>query len=95
MLTRSASCMTSRNPANPLTLQDKLDRISHERKVLSVLHELARHGLHDGDPVRHRDSNARGRVKVLRSAVEPHPVVVLDDGSQAEFLFDDWQRTTG
>ena len=47
--------------ASPLSLQDKLDRISHDRDVLAQLRDLARKGLHDGDAVRHRDSGACGR----------------------------------
>jgi len=43
---------------SPLSLQDKLDRISHDRDVLAQLRDLARQGLHDGDPVRHRASGA-------------------------------------
>jgi hypothetical protein len=31
---------------------------------------------------------------VLRTVAEPHPVVVLDDGSHAEFQFDTWRRAT-
>jgi len=82
-------------PASPLSLQDKLDRISHERRVLAVLRDLVRNGLNDGDAVRHRDSGAHGWVIVLRTAAEPHPVVVLDDGSHTAFQFEDWRRATG
>jgi hypothetical protein len=79
-------------PGNPLSLQDKLDRISHDRKVLTVLRDLVRHGLRDGDAVRHRVSGTHGWVIVLRADDDPHPVVVLDDGSRTEFRFEDWSR---
>lgn len=79
-------------PGNPLSLQDKLDLISHDRKVLTVLRDLVRHGLHDGDAVRHRVSGAHGWVKVLRAEDEPLPVVVLDDGTRTEFRIEDWSR---
>ena len=71
--------------AVPLSLQDKLDRISHDRDVLAQLRTLARQGLHDGDSVRHRDSGASGRVVVLRGAAVPCSVVQLDDGGQVPF----------
>lgn len=80
--------------ASPLSLQDKLDRISHERDVLAQLRELARQGLHDGDPVRHRDSGACGKVVVLRSEAVPCSVVQLDDGRQVPFDAD-WSPTSG
>jgi hypothetical protein len=84
--------MDSPSPGNPLSLQDKLDRISHDRKVLTVLRDLVRHGLHDGDAVRHRVSGTHGWVKVLRTEDDPHPVVELDDGTRTEFRVEDWRR---
>jgi len=81
-------------PGSPLSLQDKLDYISHERKVLTVLRELVRHGLHDGDAVRHRVSGTHGRVTVLRTEDDPHPVVVLHDGTRTEFRSEDWSRVS-
>jgi hypothetical protein len=89
------SLMEPQSPVSPLSLQDKLDRISHERKVLAVLRDLVRSGLNDGDAVRHRDSGAHGWVRVLRTAAEPHPVVVLDDGSHTEFQSEHWRRAAG
>jgi hypothetical protein len=84
------------NPASPssqpLSLQDKIDRIAHDRKVLGVLRELMRHGLHDGDAVQHRTAGSHGRLVVLRSAAEPTPVVMLDDGTQVTFRTADWRR---
>lgn len=74
-----------------LSLQDKLDRISHERRVLAVLRELMRHGLHDGDEVRHRGNGSQGRLVVLRSN-DPQPVVLMEDGTQAAFRADEWGR---
>lgn len=70
---------------SPLSLQDKLDLISHDRDVLAQLRDLARHGLQDGDPVRHRDSGVLGRVVVLRGEAVPCSVVLLDDGRQVPF----------
>ena len=72
-------------PVAPLSLQDKLDRISHDRDVLAQLRDLARNGLHEGDPVRHAESGAWGRVIVLRSDPAPCSVVELDDGGQVPF----------
>ena len=57
----------ARGGNSPLSLQDKLDRISHDRDVLAQLRDLARRGLHDGDTVCHRESGACGRVLVLRA----------------------------
>ena len=80
--------------ASPLSLQDKLDRISHDRDVLAQLRDLARQGLHDGDVVRHRASGARGRVMVLRAEQVPCSVVQLDDGRQVPFD-SGWSPTRG
>jgi hypothetical protein len=77
----------------PLSLQDKLDRISHDRKVLDLLRELMRHGLHDGDAVQHRTEGSSGRLVVLRSAAEPSLVVLLDDGTQVAYRASDWRRS--
>lgn len=86
--------MESHAPADaPLSLQDKLDRISHELRVLAVLRDLTRHGLHDGDALHHRTDGSHGRLTVLRSA-DPHAVVLLDDGTQVPFSPDDWGRAT-
>jgi len=76
--------------AAPLSLQDKLDRISHERKVLDLLRELMRHGVREGDEVRHRIDGLQGRLSVIRSAAEPEAVVVLEDGTQIRFRAGDW-----
>ena len=92
MAPTSMQPMESPPPGNPLSLQDKLDRISHDRKVLTVLRDLVRHGLHDGDAVRHRVSGTCGWLKVLRTDDDPHPVVVLDDGTRTEFRVEDWSR---
>jgi hypothetical protein len=75
----------ARGGNSPLSLQDKLDRISHDRDVLAQLRDLARQGLHDGDPVCHRASGACGRVMVLRAEPVPCSVVQLDDGRQVPF----------
>lgn len=78
--------------AAPLSLQDKLDLITHDRKVLAVLRELMRHGLHEGDVVQHCDNGTRGRLVVLRNADEPTPVVMRDDGTQVPFRATEWRR---
>jgi hypothetical protein len=79
---------------SPLSLQDKLDRISHDRDVLAQLRDLARRGLHDGDLVCHRASGACGRVVVLRAERIPCSVVQLDDGRQVP-LDAGWSPTRG
>jgi hypothetical protein len=79
-------------PSPPLSLQDKIDLIAHDRKILGVLRELMRHGLHDGDAVQHLTKGIRGRLVVLRSSPEPTPVVMLDDGTQVMFRAADWSR---
>ena len=76
--------------AAPLSLQDKLDRISHERKILDLLRELMRQGLREGDEVRHRTDGRRGRLSVLRTTAEPEAVVTLEDGTQIGFHAGDW-----
>ena len=78
---------------SPLSLQDKLDRISHDREVLALLRELARHGLHDGDAVRNSATGVCGHVVVLRDAA-PRSVVQTDDGKQVPFD-SSWTPTTG
>lgn len=80
--------------AAPLSLQDKLDRISHDRDVLAQLRDLARRGLHDGDSVCHRESGVCGRVLVLRAEPVPCSVVQLDDGRQVPFD-SGWSPTRG
>jgi polynucleotide 5'-kinase involved in rRNA processing len=77
--------------AGPLSLQDKLDRISHDRKVLDLLRDLMRLGLHDGDGLVHRADGAAGRLQVLRGA-EPRVIVVLDDGRELPWREADWER---
>ena len=84
----------ARGGNSPLSLQDKLDRISRDRDVLAQLRDLARQGLHDGDVVRHRASGARGRVMVLRAEPVPCSVVQLDDGRQVPFDAG-WSPTRG
>jgi len=79
-------------PPSPLSLQDKLDQISRDRKVLDVLRELMRYGLHEGDPVEHRTAGLRGRLEVRRSEADPGPVVLLEDGSSVPFQAADWRR---
>jgi hypothetical protein len=92
---RTGFAMESHAPSNPppLSLQDKLDCITHERKVLEILRELMRHGLHDGDDVQHRADGSHGRLVVLHAGVEPQPVVELDDGTQIAFRAADWGRS--
>jgi hypothetical protein len=79
-------------PSSPLSLQDKLDQISHERKVLDVLRELMRLGLHDGETLQRRADGSHGRLTVLRAGSEPKPVVLLEDGTEIAFRAADWHR---
>lgn len=79
-------------PSSPLSLQDKLDLISHDRKVLDVLRELMRHGLREGDRVEHGADGAMGTLEVQRSAADPEPVVLREDGTRVPFHPSDWRR---
>ena len=82
----------SSRPTSPLSLQDKLDLITRDRKVLDVLRELVRLGLHDGDRVEHCTDGSLGRIEVQRSAADPGTVVLLEDGSRVPFHASDWRR---
>lgn len=79
-------------PAPALSLQNKLDRIAHDRDVLALLRELARVGLCEGDAVRDQRSGARGRIEIERQEDPPRIVVATDDGSREPFCLDHWRR---
>jgi hypothetical protein len=84
------------NPSDrsaPLSLQDKLDRISQERDLLAVRRDLARHGLHEGDTVRNIANGASGRlVIVARNGATPCSAVRLDNGTELPFDMAHWNR---
>lgn len=85
--------MKSLPPARttPLSLQDKLDHISYERDVLAIRRDLARHGLHEGDSVRHLNDGVRGRVVVIaRSGTVPYSAVETDTGGELPFDYANW-----
>ena len=73
-------------PASPaLSLQGKLDQISHDRDVLHLLRELARNGLREGDTVRNLVDGTEGRVVISRQDHPPKTLVALPDGSRELF----------
>jgi hypothetical protein len=73
-------------PASPaLSLQGKLDQISHDRDVLHLLRELARHGLREGDTVRNLADGNEGRLVISRQDHPPKTLVALPDGSREPF----------
>jgi hypothetical protein len=74
----------------PLSLQNKLDRIAHERDVLALMHELARAGLREGDPVHHACTGAAGRLWIDRDGRPPRVVVVTDDGTREAYSAGCW-----
>jgi hypothetical protein len=76
---------------DPLSLQEKLDRIAHDRDVLALLRELAHQGLKDGDAVVHRKDGSRGRLSVSRDRT--HALVVQDDGTEVPFRRGEWMRS--
>jgi hypothetical protein len=78
-----------------LSLQDKLDRIAHERDVLSLQRELAQNGLREGDTVLACDGSARGRLLIARDESPPRLRVLADDGTLADFSACGWQRARG
>ena len=75
-----------------LSLQDKLDRIAHERDVLALRRELATSGLREGDTVLAVDGGARGRLLIVRDETPPRLRVVADDGTTADFSPCRWRR---
>lgn len=75
-----------------LTLQDKLDRIAHERDVLAVMKDLARYGLREDDAVRHIDGDRVGYLVVNRQAPLPHALVRTTDGKEEPFSPLLWRR---
>jgi hypothetical protein len=80
-------------PNSPaLSLQNKLDQISHDRDVLHLMRDLARCGLRDGDPVRHVVSGSVGRLTITRQDDPPRVLVALENGSHEAFSLDIWRR---
>lgn len=80
------------SPPPALSLQQKLDRIAHERDVLALQRELARGGLREGDRVRSLDSGARGRLVIARDESPPRLHVLADDGTLTDFSAAYWRR---
>jgi hypothetical protein len=80
-------------PSSPaLSLQNKLDQISHDRDVLQLMRDLARAGLREGDLVRHRGDGSPGRLTIARQDDPPRVLVALDNGSHEPFSSALWQR---
>ena len=73
------------SPRPVLSLQDKLDRISHERDVLALQRQLAAGGLREGDTVTAVDGGARGRLLIARDETPPRLRVLADDGTASDF----------
>jgi hypothetical protein len=76
---------------DPLSLQEKLDRIAHDRDHLAVLRELARQGMQEGDVVVHLRNGSRGRLIV--SPDQTQALVVRDDGTEMPFNRGEWMRS--
>jgi hypothetical protein len=83
---------TDLSPPPALSLQDKLDRIAHERDVLALQRELARGGLREGDAVCALDGDARGRLRITRDEHPPRLRVLGDDGTVSDFSAARWRR---
>lgn len=79
-------------PPPALSLQEKLDRIAHERDILALQRELAQEGLREGDVVRGADGEVRGRLVITRNESPPRLRVVSDDGVQSDFSVASWRR---
>lgn len=77
-------------PAPALSLQNKLDHIAHERDVLALLRDLARHGLREGDVVRRADG-LPGRLAIERQESPPRVVVATEVGSREPYHSEHWQ----
>lgn len=79
-------------PSPVLSLQSKLDLISHDRDVLHLQRQLARAGLREGDSVRHVLDGTEGRVAITRQDHPPRVLVALLGGSHEPFVADLWRR---
>ena len=77
-----------------LSLQEKLDRIAHDRDVLALQRQLAERGLREGDTVLALDGGARGRLLIARDESPPRLCVLAEDGTAAEFSPSSWRRAT-
>jgi hypothetical protein len=75
-----------------LSLQEKLDRIAHEREVLALQSELARDGLREGDTVRRLGGDASGRLTIARDEHPPRLLVRADDGTLIDYSPALWRR---
>jgi hypothetical protein len=84
--------MTSAPPPPALSLQDKLDRIAHERDVLALQRELTRCGMREGDLVRAVDGTMRGRLQIARDESPPRLRVLADDGALSDYSATLWRR---
>lgn len=82
--------MKSAPPA--LSLQDKLDRIAHDRDVLDLQRQLAHVGLCEGDRVQSRDGGAAGRLLIARDEQPPRLLVQADDGTRSDYSSRSWRR---
>jgi hypothetical protein len=79
-------------PNSPaLSLQNKLDRIAHERDVLALMGELARAGLREGDAVHHAATGDTGRLWIDRDHRPPRIVVVTDTGARESYSAACWR----
>lgn len=79
-------------PLPALSLQNKLDQIAHDRDVLFLLRDLARHGLREGDTLHHTASGVVGRLAIAREDEPPRIVVVVDGGTREAFSTGHWRR---
>jgi hypothetical protein len=79
-------------PPRALSLQDKLDRIAHERDVLELQRRLANDGLREGDAVRRHDGSTGGRLLIARDEQPPRLLVQSDDGTCSEYATGAWRR---
>lgn len=85
--------MEHETPANPpaLSLQNKLDRIAHEREVLALMRELARAGLREGDAVHHAATGDTGRLWIDREGHPPRVVVLTGTGARETYSAGCWR----
>jgi len=80
------------SPPPALSLQDKLDRIAHDRDVLALQRVLADGGLREGDAVCAVTGDRRGRLQITRDESPPRLRVVADDGSASDYSAALWRR---